>query len=90
MKQVEASLIHELSHIRRNDHLINLVKMGIQTPLFFNPFVLLIGRFVTIEREYACVDLVVSLTGTPLTYAHALLRLELIIKKNSPAELVSS
>ena len=31
LKQVEAILIHELSHIRRNDYLINLVKTCIET-----------------------------------------------------------
>lgn len=85
LKQVEAILIHELSHIRRNDYLINLVKTCIETLLFFNPFVWLTTRFIHIEREHACDDLVVNFTGTPLTYAHALLKLELLKSKNTPA-----
>ncbi len=85
INQVEAILIHELSHIRRNDYLLNLVKMVIETVLFFNPFVWLCSRFIQIEREHACDDLVLSLTGTPLTYAHALLKLELIKIKDTPA-----
>ena len=85
LKQVEAILIHELSHIRRNDYLINLVKTCIETLLFFNPFVWLTTRFVHIEREHACDDLVVNFTGTPLTYAHALLKLELLKDKKAPA-----
>lgn len=84
-KQVEAILIHELSHIRRNDYLLNLVKTGIETLLFFNPFVWLSSRFVQIEREHACDDLVLELTGTPITYAHALLKLELLKVKDTPA-----
>jgi bla regulator protein BlaR1 len=83
--QVEAILIHELSHIRRNDYLLNLVKMVIETVLFFNPFVWLSSRFIQIEREHACDDLVLKLTRTPLTYAHALLKLELLKVKDSPA-----
>ena len=75
IKQVEAILIHELSHIRRNDYLINLVKTCIETLLFFNPFVWLTTKLIQIEREHACDDLVVDITGTPLTYAHALLKL---------------
>lgn len=85
LKQVEAILIHELSHIRRNDYLINLVKTCIETLLFFNPFVWLTTRFIHIEREHACDDLVVNFTGTPLTYAHALLKLELLKEKQVPA-----
>jgi bla regulator protein BlaR1 len=82
--QVEAILIHELSHIRRNDFLLNLIKTGIETMLFFNPFVWLSSRFICIEREHDCDDLVVRTTGTPLTYAHALLKIELIKEKDTP------
>lgn len=85
VKHVEAILIHELSHIRRNDYLLNLVKTTIETLLFFNPFIWLTGRFIRIEREHACDDLVVKHTGAPLNYAHALLRLELLKDKYSPA-----
>lgn len=84
LQQVEAILIHELSHIRRNDYLVNLVKIGIETLLFFNPFVWLTSKFVQIEREHACDDLVLRFTNTPLTYAHALLKLELIKDKHTP------
>ena len=84
-KQVEAILIHELSHIRRNDYLINLVKTLIETILFFNPFVWLTTKIIHIEREHACDDLVIKATGTPLTYAHALLKLELLKDKRTPA-----
>jgi bla regulator protein BlaR1 len=85
IKQVEAILIHELSHIRRNDYALNLIKTFIETVLFFNPFIWLAGKFIGIEREHACDDLVVKHTGTPLTYAHALLKLELLKDKQAPA-----
>lgn len=85
IKQVEAILIHELSHIRRNDYILNLIKTGIETLLFFNPFVWLTTRFIHIEREHACDDLVVKFTNSPITYAHALLKLELIKDKTQPA-----
>ncbi|HTM99266.1 MAG TPA: M56 family metallopeptidase, partial [Pedobacter sp.] len=84
IKQVEAILIHELSHIRRNDYVLNLIKTFIETLLFFNPFIWLAGKFIRIEREHACDDLVVKHTGTPLTYAHALLKLELLKDKQAP------
>ena len=85
LKQVEAILIHELSHIRRNDYALNLMKTAIETLLFFNPFIWLAGKFIRIEREHACDDMVVKHTGTPLTYAHALLKLELLKDKQAPA-----
>ncbi|WP_316793830.1 M56 family metallopeptidase [Pedobacter frigoris] len=84
IKQVEAILIHELSHIRRNDYLLNLIKTGIETLLFFNPFVWLTSKLIGVEREHACDDLVLKFTGTPLTYAHALLKLEILKDKTTP------
>jgi len=84
LNQVEAILVHELSHIRRNDYALNLIKTCIETLLFFNPFIWLAGKFIRIEREHACDDLVVKHTGTPLTYAHALLKLELLKDKQAP------
>lgn len=85
IQQVEAILIHELSHVRRNDFLLNLIKTGIETVLFFNPFVWLSSRFIRIEREHDCDDRVVKFTGTPLTYAHALLKIEILKEKDTPA-----
>lgn len=84
MDQVEAILIHELSHIRRNDYLLNMIKTGIETLLFFNPFMWLSGKFIGIEREHACDDLVLKFTGNPMTYAHALLKLEILKDKSAP------
>ncbi|PST82005.1 peptidase M56 [Pedobacter yulinensis] len=86
-EQVEAILIHELSHIRRNDYLFNLLKTAIETLLFFNPFVWLAGRFVHIEREHACDDLVLKHTNKPLDYAHTLLKLEIIRDTEEPAAM---
>lgn len=82
--QVEAILIHELSHIRRNDYIFNLIRTMIDTVLFFNPFVRMTGKLIDIEREHACDDLVVKITEKPLTYAHALLNLEILTDKSSP------
>ena len=84
LKQVEAILIHELSHIRRNDYLFNLIRTVMETVLFFNPFIWLTGKFIDIEREHACDDLVLELTHTPMTYAHALLQLELLTNTPTP------
>jgi len=85
LQQVEAILIHELSHVRRNDFLLNLIKTCIETTLFFNPFVWLSSKFISIEREHDCDDLVVEFTGQPVSYAHALLKIEILKEKDTPA-----
>ncbi|RCH55409.1 hypothetical protein DJ568_05820 [Mucilaginibacter hurinus] len=74
--EVEAILLHELSHIKRNDYLLNLIQQVISVLLFFNPFALLINRIINSERENCCDDAVVNITGQPLIYARALLTLE--------------
>ncbi len=75
-KQLEAIIIHELAHIRRNDYLFNLIKVFIETILFFNPFVLIIGRIVDAERENACDDVAIEMTGTPMEYIETLFQLQ--------------
>ena len=74
--EVEAILLHELAHVKRNDYLLNLVQQAMAAILFFNPFALLIGRIIHSERENSCDDIVVRQTAKPLVYAHALLKLQ--------------
>lgn len=76
--QVEAILIHELSHVRRNDYLLNILKTIIEAVLFFNPFVWLLGRIINDERENACDDDVLEQTGNPIFYAQTLLRVAVL------------
>jgi bla regulator protein BlaR1 len=74
--EIEAILLHELSHIKRNDYLVNLLQQIITVTLFFNPFAQLINHIINREREHSCDDLVVEKTGRPLIYVRALLKLE--------------
>jgi bla regulator protein BlaR1 len=75
-EEIEAILMHELAHIKRNDYIINLLQQVITTLLFFNPCVLLINKIIGEERENSCDDLVVDSTKAPVVYAKALFKLE--------------
>lgn len=75
-EQLEAVLLHELSHIRRYDYFINLVIRFIQTILYFNPFVKALVKAVEIEREKNCDEMVIQFQYDPHGYASALLLLE--------------
>mgnify|MGYP000915925671 CR=1 FL=1 len=77
IKQVETILLHELAHIKRNDYLLNLIKIAIETLLFFNPFIWLLSRQIEHERENACDDFVVGYIGSPIAYAQALMSVEI-------------
>jgi len=74
--QVEAILIHELYHIRRNDYLINIIATTFRSIFFFNPFAQLFYKALERERELACDDGVLELGYEPSIYAEALFSLE--------------
>lgn len=76
VQQVESIILHELAHIKRNDYLINIIASVIETVLFFNPFVYLMGRSLKKEREHCCDDVVLQHRFDPHSYASALLSLE--------------
>jgi bla regulator protein blaR1 len=75
-RQMEAVLLHELSHIRRYDYLINLILNFIQTILYFNPFVKAFLKIVEREREKSCDEMVLQFQYDSHSYATALITLE--------------
>ena len=78
--QVEAILMHELSHIKRHDYLLNILQCIMETILCFNPFVWLISKTIRLEREHCCDDMVIDADYNNFTYSRALL---VIAQQNS-------
>jgi beta-lactamase regulating signal transducer with metallopeptidase domain len=74
--QLEAVLLHELAHIRRNDYFWNLMLSIAEIVLFFNPFVLLLIHQARKERENSCDDVVMHYQQNASVYAEALLTVE--------------
>ena len=75
--QLELILAHELGHLRRYDHLVNLGQAVVETLLFYHPVVHWISREVRHEREICCDNLVLRLTESePREYARTLAALE--------------
>ncbi len=74
--QLEAILIHELSHIRRLDYLVNLLQSAVETLLFYHPAVWWVSSKIRQERENCCDDMAVQLCGDRCNYARALTTLE--------------
>ena len=70
--QVEALLLHELAHIKRNDYLVNAIQCFVRLLYFFNPAVLWISLKIDAERENACDDIAVKHCGNPTLYANSL------------------
>jgi TonB family protein len=74
--QIEAILLHELAHIRRNDYLVNLLQRSVEGPLFYHPAVWWMSHLIRAERENCCDDVVVTMKGNAHEYAVALAALE--------------
>lgn len=76
VQQIEAVIAHELAHIQRNDWLVNLVQSVIETIFFFHPAAWWLSSKIKEEREKACDDIAIALTGDPLTYVKALTEIQ--------------
>ena len=53
-QEVEAILLHELAHIKRNDYFVNLFQNLLESIFFFNPFVYWLSDMIRDEREVCC------------------------------------
>jgi bla regulator protein BlaR1 len=71
-EQVEAILLHELAHIRRNDYLVNLTQSFAEILFFFNPAVWWLSALIRSERENCCDDLAIGVTQSKQQFVHAL------------------
>ena len=70
--QVEAVIMHELHHIKRNDYIINIFLTVAELILFFNPFARMMFGNVKKERENSCDDFVIASGFDAWEYSQAL------------------
>jgi Zn-dependent protease with chaperone function len=73
--EISQVLLHELAHLRRWDDWTNAVQKVIKALLIFHPAVWWMEEQVSLEREMACDDAVVSATSSPRAYAECLVSL---------------
>ncbi|WP_018627488.1 M56 family metallopeptidase [Niabella aurantiaca] len=74
-QQLEAILLHELAHIKRNDYFFNLVTQIIITFLYFNPFARLLVKAQDLDREKSADQWVLRFEYGQSMYASTLLQL---------------
>src|SRR5579863_8809305 len=72
--EMEAVLLHELAHIRRCDHLVNMLQQAAECLLFFNPGFLWISSLIREERENCCDDIAIAHTQDRVEFVRALVR----------------
>ena len=71
-QEVEAILKHELVHIGRDDYLLNIIQVVIESLLFFNPATWWLSKQIRRQREYCCDDRVQTNMINRTTYLEAL------------------
>jgi len=85
--EYEQVLCHELAHLRRFDDWTQLVQAAAQAVLFFHPAVYWIGRKLALEREIACDDWVLGVTGKARPYAACLTHLHELTRRAAAPRL---
>ncbi|MDB5202780.1 MAG: peptidase BlaR1 [Ferruginibacter sp.] len=73
-REIESLLIHELTHIRNNDYLLNWILLITETIFFFNPFIRIAASHIRLEREKSCDAQVLQFEYPGLLYAETLLK----------------
>ena len=72
MEETEALIVHELTHIRNHDYLLNWLLVTVETFYFFNPFVWILAQKIKLEREKNCDVQVLDFNYGSILYAEAL------------------
>jgi beta-lactamase regulating signal transducer with metallopeptidase domain len=72
--ELEAILLHELSHVRRRDNLTAMLHMMIESMFWFHPLVWWLGTRLVDEREKACDEDVLRWGGASQVYAEGILK----------------
>lgn len=85
IEEVEAILAHEISHIFRNDYLVNIIQSLVEVLFYYHPAVWWISANIKSERENCCDDLALRICGNKLKYASALIKLKEIEINNIPS-----
>src|SRR5262245_42327728 len=69
-----AMLRHELAHVERRDHYVNLFQTILGAVFFFHPIARYACRQLSVEREMACDDHVVGSGAEAEAYAESIIK----------------
>jgi len=72
-EEIEAVLLHELAHIRRNDYIVNFIQNVAVNFFFFNPGLLWMSSLLREERENCCDDIAIARTHDRAGFIRALI-----------------
>lgn len=70
--ELDRVVIHEWAHVQRRDDVLNVMQIAVRTIAGWHPAVIALERQLRIEREAACDEIAVSITGSAKRYAACL------------------
>jgi hypothetical protein len=73
-------LIHEWAHVQRRDDLANILQVIVRIVAGWHPALWWIDRRLRAEREIACDEMAVAITGSPKSYAECLMKLSSVTR----------
>ena len=85
---LDAVIVHEYAHVQRRDDLARLLQLAVQAIAGWHPAIWWALRAIDDEREVACDDWVVALTGNAPRYARCLTTLAADLARE-PGQLVA-
>jgi hypothetical protein len=71
-EELDRVVIHEWAHVQRRDDLLNLAQLAVRAAAGWHPAVWWLNRQLQIERESACDEATIALTGSARGYAASL------------------
>ena len=83
--ELDRIVVHEWAHVQRRDDVMRLVQMLVGAVAGLHPAVRWIDRQIQFEREIACDDWAINLTGSAKTYAACLTKLALLGRREHAA-----
>jgi beta-lactamase regulating signal transducer with metallopeptidase domain len=82
--ELDRVVIHEWAHVQRRDDLVHLLQILVRMVAGWHPAVWWIDRRLHVERELACDETTVAITGSPKSYAACLLKLASLRDRRRP------
>src|SRR6185503_4263157 len=86
--ELDRIMIHEWAHVQRRDDLLSLAHAIVRATAGWHPAVWWLERRMLIEREIACDEITVRLTGCPKRYAACLTAIATLPGSSLPMEAV--
>lgn len=89
LQQAQTLILHELSHIKANDYLLNWFLIVAENIFFFNPFIIILSKKIRLEREKNCDSNVIAFQYAPLLYAETLLQVQCVQQQTPQYQLAA-